>query len=171
MGPKRWEVCMSAIWRYFIYSVLVGRCSRSLNSPLLLMIQGLFTSIFTIVLLKWPKKTRDVSAPTAPGKHLHRKEQLLRIPQWWKNNNFFSGTRTPETLISLRKYCQSKYISTNNSGSRHEKYISTNNAGSRHEKYISTNNSGSCHEKYILGCVTHQNVSLVVNIFCKSEDL
>jgi len=61
MGPKRQEVCMSAIWRYFIYSLLVGRCSRSLNPPLLLMIQGLFTSIFTVVLPKGPKETRDVS--------------------------------------------------------------------------------------------------------------
>ena len=43
---------MLAIWRYFIYSVLVGRCSRSLNSPLLLMIQGLFKGL---------KETRDVS--------------------------------------------------------------------------------------------------------------
>jgi len=61
MGPKRREVRMSAIWRYFIYSVLVGRCSRSLNSPPLLMIQGLFKSIFMIVLFKGPKETRDVS--------------------------------------------------------------------------------------------------------------
>jgi len=61
MGPLRREVRMSAIWRYFIYSVLVGRCCRSLNSPLLLMIQGLFKSIFTIVLFKGPKETRDVS--------------------------------------------------------------------------------------------------------------
>ena len=52
---------MSFIWRYFIYSVLVGRCSRSLNSPPLLMIQGLFKSLFTIVLVKGPKETRDVS--------------------------------------------------------------------------------------------------------------
>ena len=52
MGPKRREVHVLAIWRYFIYSVLVGRCSRSLNSPLLHMIQGLF---------KGPKETRDVS--------------------------------------------------------------------------------------------------------------
>ena len=61
MGPKIREVRVSAIWRYFIYSVLVGRCCRSLNSPLLLMIQGLFKSIFTIVLFKGPKETRDVS--------------------------------------------------------------------------------------------------------------
>jgi len=27
---------------------------------------------------------------------------------------FFSGTRTPETLLSHRNYSQSKYISTNN---------------------------------------------------------
>jgi len=53
--------CHWIIWRYFIYSVLVGRCSRSLNSPPLLMIQGLFKSIFTIVLFKGPKETRDVS--------------------------------------------------------------------------------------------------------------
>jgi len=52
---------VSVIWRYFIYSVLVGRCSRSLNSPLLLIIQGLFKSIFTIVLFKGPKETRYVS--------------------------------------------------------------------------------------------------------------
>ena len=60
MGPKRQEVHVSVIWRYFIYSVLVGRCSRSLDSPLLLMIQGLFKSIFTI-LFKGPKETRDLS--------------------------------------------------------------------------------------------------------------
>jgi len=48
MDQKRQEVHVSVIWRYFIYSVLVGRCSRSLNSPPLLMIQGLFKSIFTI---------------------------------------------------------------------------------------------------------------------------
>jgi len=60
MGPKRREVRVSAIWRYFIYSVLVGRCSRSLNSPLLLIIQGLFKSIFTIVLFKGSKETTDV---------------------------------------------------------------------------------------------------------------
>ena len=28
-------------------------------------------------------------APTAPGKHLYTKEQLPRIPQWWKNDNPF----------------------------------------------------------------------------------
>ena len=61
MRPKRQEVRVSAIWRYFIYSVLVGRCSRSLNSPPLLMIQGLFKSIFTILLFKGPKETIDVS--------------------------------------------------------------------------------------------------------------
>ena len=61
MGPKRREVHVLAIWRYFIYSVLVGRSSRSLNSPLLLMIQGLFKTIFTIVLFKGPKETRNVS--------------------------------------------------------------------------------------------------------------
>jgi len=27
-------------------------------------------------------------APTDLGKHPHTKEQLPRIPQWWKNNNF-----------------------------------------------------------------------------------
>ena len=52
---------MSVIQRFFIYSVLVSRCSRSLNSQLLPMIQGLFKSIFTIVLFKGPKETRDVS--------------------------------------------------------------------------------------------------------------
>jgi len=52
---------VAVIWRYFIYSVLVGRCSRSLNSPPLLMIQGLCKSIFTIVSFKGPKETRDVS--------------------------------------------------------------------------------------------------------------
>ena len=61
MGPKRQEVNTSMIWRYFIYSVLVGRCSRSLNSPPLLMIQGLCKYIFTILLFKGPKETRDVS--------------------------------------------------------------------------------------------------------------
>jgi len=61
MRPKRQEVRVSAIWRYFIYSVLVGRCSTSLNSPPLLMIQGLFKSIFTILLFKGPKETIDVS--------------------------------------------------------------------------------------------------------------
>jgi len=61
MCPKRQEVHVSAIWRYFIYSVLVGRCSRSLNSPPLFMIQGLFKSIFTILLFKGPKETIDVS--------------------------------------------------------------------------------------------------------------
>jgi len=135
--------------------------------------------------------------------YIHR-NSCQESPNGGKIPNFFSGTRTPETLISLRKYFQSKYISTknsgswhekyistnnsgsrhekyistnnagsrhetyistNNSGSRHEKYISTNNAGSRHETYISTNNSWSWHEKYILGCETHQNVTLVVNIY------
>ena len=63
MGPKRRQVRMFAIWRYFIYSVLVGRCCRSPNSPLLLMIQGLFKSIITIVLFKGPKETSsDVTA-------------------------------------------------------------------------------------------------------------
>ena len=42
-------------------SVLVGKCCTSLNSPPLLMIQGLFKSIFTIVMFKGPKETRDVS--------------------------------------------------------------------------------------------------------------
>ena len=61
MSQRRREVHVSAIWRYFIYSVLVGRCSRSLNSPPLFMIQGLFKSIFTVVLFKGPKETRNVS--------------------------------------------------------------------------------------------------------------
>ena len=60
-GPKEMGVCMSMIWRYFVYSVFIGRYSRSLNSPPFLMIKGLFKSIFTIVLFKWPKGTRGVS--------------------------------------------------------------------------------------------------------------
>jgi len=59
MGPKRREVHVSAIWRYFIYSVLVGRCSRSLNTPPFLTIKGLF--IYNIMLFNGPKETRDVS--------------------------------------------------------------------------------------------------------------
>ena len=96
-----------------------------------------------------------------PQKNIYiQRNSCQESPNGGKITIFFSGTRTPETLISLRKY-----ISTNNSGSRHEKYISTNNSGSRHETYISTNNSWSWHEKYILGCETHQNVTLVVKIY------
>jgi len=35
----------------------------------------------------------------------------------------------------------------------------------RRRLYISTNNAGSRHEKNILGCVTHQNMTLVVKIY------
>ena len=114
-----------------------------------------------------------------PQKNIYiQRNSCQESPNGGKITIFFSGTRTPDTLISFRKYfqskyistkksgsCHEKYISTHNSGSRHEKYISTNNAGSRYEKYISINNSGSWHEKYILGCVTHQNVSLVMKIY------
>jgi len=47
---------VSAIWRYSIYSVLVGRYSRSLNSPPFPMIYGLFKS--DIMLLGGLKETR-----------------------------------------------------------------------------------------------------------------
>jgi len=49
---------VSAFWRYFIYSVMGGRYSRSLNSPPFLMILDLFKS--TIVSCKGPEKTRGV---------------------------------------------------------------------------------------------------------------
>ena len=49
---------MSAFWRYFIYSVMEGRYSRSLNSPPFLMILDLFKS--TIVSRKGPEETRGV---------------------------------------------------------------------------------------------------------------
>jgi len=49
---------MSAFWRYFIYSVMEGRYSRSLNSSPFLMILDLFKS--TIVSCKGPKETRGV---------------------------------------------------------------------------------------------------------------
>ena len=49
---------MSALWRYFIYSVMEGRYSRSLNSPPFLMILDLFKS--TIVICKGPEETRGV---------------------------------------------------------------------------------------------------------------
>ena len=126
-NPKRQEVHVLAIWRYFIYSVLVGRCSRSLNSPLLLMIQGLFKSIFTIVLFKGPKETRDVST-------------FLTFQIFW---------------IFL---CRFPYL---------EVHYSANCTLHCHQqsKCMSTKNSGSWHEKYILGCVTHQNVTLVVKIY------
>jgi len=87
-----------------------------------------------------------------------RHKDLPQIPQWWKNNTlFFPGTRTPDTLISPRKYSQSKYISTNNSGSRHEIYISTNNSGSWHEKYIL---GGVTHWKDILCDIGNRNIFL-----------
>jgi len=49
---------VSAFWRYFIYSVMEGRDSRSLNSPPFLMILDLFK--YNIVLCKGPKETRGV---------------------------------------------------------------------------------------------------------------
>jgi len=49
---------VSAFWRYFIYSVMEGRYSRSLNSPPFLMILDLFKS--TIVSCEGPKKMRGV---------------------------------------------------------------------------------------------------------------
>jgi len=49
---------VSAFWRYFIYSVMEGRYSRSLNSPPFLMILDLFKS--TIVSCKGPGETRGV---------------------------------------------------------------------------------------------------------------
>ena len=56
MGPKRREARVSAFWRYFIYSVMEGRYSRSLNSPPFLMIKGLFKS--NIMLFNGPKEMR-----------------------------------------------------------------------------------------------------------------
>jgi len=57
-------------------------------------------------------------------------------------------------------------------GSRHLQpqeniYIQRNNCVRKYfqSKYISTKNSGSRQEKYFLGCVTHQNVTLVVKIY------
>ena len=47
---------MVAFWRYFVYSVFIGRYSRSLNSPPFLMIKGLFKS--NIMLFNGPKETR-----------------------------------------------------------------------------------------------------------------
>jgi len=49
---------VSAFWRYFIYSVMEGRYSRSLNSPPFLMILDLFRS--NIVSRKGPEKMRGV---------------------------------------------------------------------------------------------------------------
>jgi len=43
-------------WRYFTFSVLVGRYSRSLNSPPSFMILGLFKS--TMMSFKGLKETR-----------------------------------------------------------------------------------------------------------------
>ena len=45
----RWEVLVSTFWRYFTFSVLVGKYSRSLNSPLFPMILGLFKTTSYIV--------------------------------------------------------------------------------------------------------------------------
>ena len=47
---------MSEIWRYSVYSVLIGRYSRSLNSTPMFMILDVFKS--NIMLLKGPKETR-----------------------------------------------------------------------------------------------------------------
>jgi len=49
---------MFAFWRYSVYSILVGRYSRSLNSLLFLMIWGLFKS--TMVSFKRHKEIRGV---------------------------------------------------------------------------------------------------------------
>jgi len=56
MGPK--SACVSVFWRDFIYSVMEGRYSRSLNSPPFLMILDLFKS--TIVSCKGPEEMRGV---------------------------------------------------------------------------------------------------------------
>jgi len=47
---------MAAFWRYFVYSVFIGRYSRSPNSPPFLMTKGLFKS--NIILFNGPKETR-----------------------------------------------------------------------------------------------------------------
>ena len=93
MGPKRWEVRVSVIWRYFVYSVFITRYSRSLNSPPFLMTKGFFKS--NIMLFNGPKETRGACVCDL---------EIFYI-------------LTPGTLISLKIYFQSKYISTKNSGS------------------------------------------------------
>ena len=49
---------MLAFWRYSIYSVIVGRYSRSFDSPPFSMILGSFKS--TIVYFEGTKETRGV---------------------------------------------------------------------------------------------------------------
>jgi hypothetical protein len=51
---------VSAIWRYFIYSVLVGGYSSSINSSPFFMILSLFKSNLT--LFKGPKEARGARA-------------------------------------------------------------------------------------------------------------
>jgi len=54
---------MAVFWRYSVYSLFIGRYSRSrsLNSPPFLMIKGLFKS--NIMLFNGPKEMR--------GAHVH----------------------------------------------------------------------------------------------------
>ena len=64
-NTQHWTVELPMIWKpsdtQIQLTLLFSWCSRSLNSPPLLMIHGLFKSLFTIVLFKGPKETRDVS--------------------------------------------------------------------------------------------------------------
>jgi len=72
---------MSVFWIYFIYSVMEGRYSRSLNSPPFLMILDLFKS--TIVSCKGPKEMRGVCGPVLeifPIFCFHRK--ILQVTQF-----------------------------------------------------------------------------------------
>ena len=74
MGPKRREARVSAFWRYFIYSVMEGRYSRSLNSPPFLVILDLFRS--NIVSCKGPEEMRGVCGRVLEIFHIfcfHRK--------------------------------------------------------------------------------------------------
>jgi len=51
-----------------------------------------------------------LQAPTASGKHLHTKEQLPRIPQWWKNNFFFFLELGPQRLLLVSENIFSQNI-------------------------------------------------------------
>jgi len=45
-GTKQWEMCASVFWTYFTFSVLMGRCCRSVNSPSFLLSWAFFNLLW-----------------------------------------------------------------------------------------------------------------------------